>query len=153
MLSEHIDVHLFFTNPSQFYWGDLTQYRQRTIARINFKTEDARTDYLAPNAQAVQPDQEEHWLEFHGNPLLANFGKIGRDFLHVLSQYDDLNEIEAFTEPTTPGLLGEVQRAVYHLAPIQADARNIVWLKMMAPLLFMPITASAEKWKDYMISC
>lgn len=122
VLSEHIDVHLFFTNPSQFYWGDLTQYRQRTIARINFKTEDARTDYLAPNAQAVQPDQEEHWLEFHGNPLLANFGKIGRDFLHVLSQYDDLNEIEAFTEPTTPGLLGEVQRAVYHLAPIQADA-------------------------------
>ncbi|OYQ75733.1 exodeoxyribonuclease V subunit gamma [Wohlfahrtiimonas sp. G9077] len=122
VLSAHIDVHLFFTNPSQFYWGDLTQYRQRNIKRINFKTEDERTNCLAPNAQAIELDEEAHWLEFHGNPLLANFGKIGRDFLHILSQYDDLNEIEAFTEPTTKGLLGEVQRAVYHLAPIDSTA-------------------------------
>lgn len=116
LLSEHIDIHLFFTNPSQFYWGDLTQYRSRKPKRIVFESRENRDDLLSPNFQ-----EDEHWLEFHGNPLLASFGKIGRDFLYLFSQYDDIKEIEAFSEPITKGLLGYIQRAVFNLAPVAVN--------------------------------
>ncbi len=121
-LSQHIDVHLFFTNPSRFYWGDLTQYRDRNIKRIIFESSETREEVFSPNIDEQSLDYElatsEQWLEFHGNPLLASFGKIGRDFIHLLSQYDDIREIEAFSEPDTEGLLGYVQREVFNLSAI-----------------------------------
>ncbi|MGL4675520.1 MAG: exodeoxyribonuclease V subunit gamma, partial [Wohlfahrtiimonas sp.] len=124
-LSQHIDVHLFFTNPSQFYWGDLTQYRNRNIQRIIFESSETREEIFSPdidtNTFTEDSEQTEQWLEFHGNPLLANFGKIGRDFIHLLSQYDDINEIEAFSEPETKDLLGYVQREVFHLSAVNKD--------------------------------
>lgn len=123
--SEHMDVHLFFTNPSQFYWGDLTQYRNKSIKRIVFETQDYRENLLAPsfNEQewVLDDEFEDQWLEFNGNPFLANFGKIGRDFLHLFSQFDDVNEIEAFSEPETDGLLGQIHKEIFNLAPIDAN--------------------------------
>lgn len=124
-LSRHIDVHLFFTNPSQFYWGDLTQYRHRNIQRIIFESSQSRENIFSPEIDAETFDHDlehqEQWLEFHGNPLLASFGKIGRDFIHLLSQYDDIREIEAFSEPETKGLLGYVQREVFNLSAVNQD--------------------------------
>ncbi|GAA5102871.1 exodeoxyribonuclease V subunit gamma [Wohlfahrtiimonas larvae] len=129
-LSKHIDVHLFFTNPSQFYWGDLTQYRNREIQRIIFESSEAREEIFAPNInqEELEKAQEisEQWLEFHGNPLLASFGKIGRDFIHLLSQYDDVIEIEAFSEPDNSGLLGHVQREIFNLAAINKDSPKYI---------------------------
>lgn len=124
-LSQYIDVHLFFTNPSQFYWGDLTQYRNRNVQRIIFDSSEARDVIFSPDIDEhsldIASETAEQWLEFHGNPLLASFGKIGRDFLHLLSQYDDIREIEAFSEPDTPGLLGHIQREVFNLSAIHQD--------------------------------
>ena len=124
-LSKHIDVHMFFTNPSQFYWGDLTQYRNRNVQRIIFESAEARDEIFSPNIDEhglnSESEVSEQWLEFHGNPLLASFGKIGRDFIHLLSQYDDIREIEAFSEPETTGLLGYVQREVFNLSAVNQD--------------------------------
>ena len=124
-LSQKIDVRVFFTNPSQFYWGDLTQYRNRNVQRILFESAEAREEIFSPDIDEygldVELETSEQWLEFHGNPLLASFGKIGRDFIHLLSQYDDINEIEAFSEPETYGLLGYVQREIFNLSAISRE--------------------------------
>lgn len=125
ILSQNIDIHLFFTNPSQYYWGDLTQYRNRKIPRIIFETSEKRHDLLSmeipEDSFLTDADDQEQWLEFHGNPMLASFGKIGRDFIHLLSQYDNIKEIEAFSEPTTEGLLGYVQTEIFNLSAIDIN--------------------------------
>ena len=125
LLSQHIDIHLFFTNPSQYYWGDLTQYRNRKVPRVIFETAEVRHDLLSLEFSEdeffTESEDQEQWLEFHGNPLLASFGKIGRDFIHLLSQYDNIKEIEAFSEPTTLGLLGHIQREIFNLSAVDIN--------------------------------
>lgn len=134
VLSEHIEVHLLFTNPSQFYWGDLTQYRNKNTKRIIFKNSELSTEQreniFSPDIEDIDLEIEENiseqWLEFHGNPFLASFGKIGRDFIHLLSQYDDVSEIEAFSEPTTKGLLGQVQKEIFNLSPVKNEQDKFI---------------------------
>jgi exodeoxyribonuclease V gamma subunit len=76
-LSEHIDIHFFHLNPCFDYWGDIVSEKQamKTIT---------------------------HWVEGHddlskivGNPLLANLGQQGREFMALLQNYSTVN-IDAF---------------------------------------------------------
>jgi len=85
-ISEHVDVHFFLLNPCRNYWGDI----------INEKT---RAKLLQKDASLAD--------YFHvGNPLLASWGKLGRDF--VTLTHDAANEagreryfqdIDAFVVP------------------------------------------------------
>lgn len=77
-ISAFTDVHFFHLNPCFSYWGDIVTEKQ-----------------------AVSLLQ--HWTEGHqdiennvGNPLLANFGQQGREFLALLQQYSTFN-IDAFS--------------------------------------------------------
>ncbi len=113
-LTEHIDIHVCFTNPSQYYWGDLNRYNADIPLSPVLQTE----------INTLPADiKEELWIESSGNPLLAAYGKIGRDFLNLLIQKNPHNEIEAFSEPETQGLLGEIQRAIFNLKPLSEDKR------------------------------
>lgn len=76
-LSEITEVHFFHLNPCVDYWGDILSEKQ-----------------------AIK--NSEKWTENHqlindsvGNPLLANLGQQGREFLVLLQQYSMVN-IEAF---------------------------------------------------------
>jgi exodeoxyribonuclease V gamma subunit len=85
-LASHIDIMLFHLNPCQHYWGDLVneKYRAKAIALYG------RDKALADNWQTSLTV---------GNPLLANHGKIGREFLDMLLELpdDDLDiSIDAF---------------------------------------------------------
>jgi len=80
-LSEHIDVHFFHLNPCFSYWGDILTQKQAT-------------------------KKIAHWVDgyddpksFVGNPLLANFGQQGREFLALLQDYSTVN-IDVFEEST-----------------------------------------------------
>ena len=78
-LSEHVEVHFFHLNPCFAYWGDIVSEKQ-AHKQIN------------------------HWVEhvddpqaFVGNPLLANLGQQGREFMALLQNYSTVN-IDAFED-------------------------------------------------------
>lgn len=79
-LSQYCDIHLFFISPSQHYWGDILEKKQ--------------LDKIALYKGSID-------LNSDGNPLLAMWGKQGRDFLNTLlaqnaneisSYFDEINE-------------------------------------------------------------
>ncbi|WP_439287992.1 exodeoxyribonuclease V subunit gamma [Lonepinella sp. BR2904] len=129
-MAEYCDVHLFFNNPSQYYWGDIVDpiFAQKRALKIltERKTGEQKSffkptqldEYLS-NKQEVTAEDEHLSI---GNPLLATWGKLGRDFFYLLSQLDS-QEIQANTELTTDNhLLTQIQRRILHLAPSEAGS-------------------------------
>jgi exodeoxyribonuclease V gamma subunit len=79
-ISDYIDVDFFHLNPCFSYWGDI----------INEKQAMKKLSHWSHGA-----NNEEHL--FIGNPLLANFGQQGREFLALLQDYSTVN-IELFVQ-------------------------------------------------------
>jgi exodeoxyribonuclease V gamma subunit len=79
-LSEYIEVDFFHLNPCFSYWGDIINEKQ-AFKKLSHWSKDANND--------------EHL--FVGNPLLANFGQQGREFLALLQNYSTVN-IELFVK-------------------------------------------------------
>tara|TARA_B100001245_G_scaffold234957_1_gene221667 strand:+ start:19735 stop:23118 length:3384 start_codon:yes stop_codon:yes gene_type:complete len=104
-ISPHIDVHFFLLNPCRNYWGDIVSDQQR--ARIISRTPDAAA-YLDS-----------------GNPLLASWGRLGRDFLtlvHDTAAEGGLQDIEAWTEVPRDHLLGHLKADLLELQDGRAGA-------------------------------
>ena len=85
-ISEHVDVHFFLLNPCRNYWGDI----------VNEKT---RAKLLQKDASLVEYFNV-------GNPLLASWGKLGRDFVTLTHEAANeagreayFQDIEAYVEP------------------------------------------------------
>jgi exodeoxyribonuclease V gamma subunit len=92
-LGEAIDVHLFLLNPSREYWGDVESPAATARRRSRWRRE-GRSDasrYFAT-----------------GNPLLASWGRAGRDFLDGLQAWSLLEE-DLYEPPDERRLLGAVQ--------------------------------------------
>lgn len=96
-LSQHVDVHLFFLNPSVQYWDDITS--QRELARL-------RKRWLKDGQQAHSEFYDE------GNPLLASMGGLGRNFLRLIHRYETRNEEEYFVDAPVSHLLSHLQRDI-----------------------------------------
>ncbi|REL26866.1 exodeoxyribonuclease V subunit gamma [Thalassotalea euphylliae] len=79
MLGEHIDIHFFHLNPCADYWGDIETEKQ-FVAKLNEWT-----------------DQADNLTAAVGNPLLANWGQQGREFLAQLQQVSTIN-IDVFEQ-------------------------------------------------------
>lgn len=84
-ISEHIDVHFFLLNPCRNYWGDIVSEKTR--------------------AKLLQKDASTANYFTVGNPLLASWGKLGRDFVtltheaaHDGGRETYFQDIEAFKE-------------------------------------------------------
>ncbi|WGE50252.1 exodeoxyribonuclease V subunit gamma [Actinobacillus equuli subsp. haemolyticus] len=80
-LSEHCDIHLFFLNPSQEYWGD--------------SVEDSALEKLALKQQLSESDLAD-LLEKQGNQLLTMWGKQGREFLAQLVEQEFDYSLDVF---------------------------------------------------------
>ncbi|WNC70206.1 exodeoxyribonuclease V subunit gamma [Thalassotalea nanhaiensis] len=81
-LSTHIEVHFYHLNPCYEYWGD-----------IKTDKANAKQAYLAQVAK--WPEDALH--NDSANPLLANLGQQGREFLSLLHSGDTI-EIPLFDE-------------------------------------------------------
>ncbi|PHR85685.1 MAG: exodeoxyribonuclease V subunit gamma [Colwellia sp.] len=79
-LSEYIEVDFFHLNPCFSYWGDIINEKQ-AFKKLSHWSSGANND--------------EHL--FVGNPLLANFGQQGREFLALLQDYSTVN-VELFVK-------------------------------------------------------
>ena len=129
-ISAYCDVHLFFNNPCQEYWGDIVD--PTFVEKLALRT---RTDYFnqanKPLLSADQMVQVEHQWEVTyaqeklqvGNPLLASWGKLGRDFSYLLTQLEP-NEISAYAEIEPRNLLSQIQHQILHLMPSGSESLN-----------------------------
>ena len=116
-LGRHIDIHLLFTNPCRHYWGDIQDYaflaklqsrqRLRCIRRRH-----SRCSAIRMPRQLFNELGEQQLT----NPLLASWGKLGRDNLFLLSQMESAaNDIDAFVEMSPDNLLHCLQADLLNL--------------------------------------
>lgn len=121
-LGRHIDIHLLFTNPCRDYWSDIQdrhflaklKSRQRRVHALDGgETSLFRPLFRDPdNAESLFDDEGEQRV---GNPLLASWGKLGRDQLYQLGQIDEIEDIDAFVELDGDTLLQQIQRDILEL--------------------------------------
>ncbi|MHC5224718.1 exodeoxyribonuclease V subunit gamma [Ignatzschineria sp. LJL83] len=130
--SKVMDIHLFFNNPSQYYWGDLTKNAGMPSFSLTnfFEQTESQINPISPHIPAsMLHSLSAEWQNSYGNPLLASLGKVGRDHLHLLQKYDgdlDLQITEAFAEPEVNSLLQHLQREIYHLRPARESETYVV---------------------------
>jgi exodeoxyribonuclease V gamma subunit len=123
-LSRHTQVLLAVPNPCQFYWGDIIEGRE--LLKAARKRQPARGGVDL----AALPMEE---LHAHSHPLLASWGRQGRDFVRMLDEFDNEEgrpggdpeaagmtrlRIDLFSDGEGATLLQQVQAAVRDLLPL-----------------------------------
>ncbi len=121
-VSRFSQVMVCVHNPCRHYWADIMA--DRDLLRI----ERARHPRKAQMPEDLNPEL----LHQHVNPLLAAWGKQGRDFMGLLYGYDrpetyreNFAEIDLFRDFVSDGgkaaLLQQVQQAILDLQPLPAS--------------------------------
>jgi len=118
-LSRHSQVLVCLLNPCRYYWGNLVE---------------ARDDYRRWNARHPlkegMPDKAltETQIDQWANPLLASWGKQGKDFIDLLDEMDRPEDYQAwfddridlfsdFADGDKNGLLHRLQQRILDLEP------------------------------------
>lgn len=100
-LSQKTEVVIFWANPSAHYWGDLVD--SKTLAK----------------SQLTQTQDAVNALDI-GNPLLASWGKLGRDYQDMLLNFDLLQH-DAFVAVEPTSMLEHIQDEILNLTYRGAD--------------------------------
>jgi len=122
LLSRFSQVVLCVHNPCQYYWADIVSDRDLLQA-------ERRRGRPHPVLSAIEDPEQLHQ---HANPLLAAWGKQGRDYIRLLDEFDEPDtyrgqlatpeqSIDIFSEhgdPQRPQLLHQIQNDIYHLTPL-----------------------------------
>jgi exodeoxyribonuclease V gamma subunit len=115
-LARHTQVLLAVPNPCQFYWGDIIEGRELLRAAHKRQRQRGGIDL------AAIPLEE---LHAHSHPLLASWGRQGRDFIRMLDEFDSADpgaqgqlRIDLFSEGEGDTLLAQVQAAVRDMLPL-----------------------------------
>jgi len=111
-LSETRDVLIFWFNPSQHYWGDIVDKKTQAKAQLKAQVKGLDNTELA----GVE------FLDI-GNPLLASWGKLGRDYQDMLLSFD-LQQQDSFVESHAECLLQHIQSDV-NLLQFRATAEEL----------------------------
>ncbi|HDV7283547.1 TPA: exodeoxyribonuclease V subunit gamma [Mannheimia haemolytica] len=98
-LSEHCDIHLFFFNPSEKYWGDSVEEKVWQKLALSHK---------------ISQDDLDNLLAEQSNKLLNLWGKQGRDFLAQLIEFEP-NTIDVFVEPEENSNLNKLKKQIFSL--------------------------------------
>jgi len=122
-LGDYSQIHFFHLNPCVAYWGDLKT--DKSYAKEQFYRWLKSSDYLA-----TQTDEQT------SNPLLANLGKQGKEFIELLSEYIAI-EIPIYESPTEQAQEQGTQGSV--LQQIQTDILQLYDARN---------TGSEKKWID-----
>jgi len=123
-LAQYCQVLLCIHNPCRYYWADIIEHKEL------LKAERRRQKHKA----SMPADLKQEDLHIHANPLLAAWGKQGRDYVRQLDEFDDPEHYRAwfqridlfddFGEEGRRSLLQQVQQAVLDLAPLPEDPRQ-----------------------------
>lgn len=113
-------VLVFASNPCKHYWGDLVEGKELL-----------RQEYKRTAERIIPVNLSPETLHLYGHPLLASWGKQGRDYLHLLDEQDepdryrkrlgDLNKsIDIYRDPVEKNnhLLSQLQSDIFNLRPL-----------------------------------
>ena len=126
-LARHSQVLICLHNPCRYYWGNLVE------ARDDYRAWSSRHPRKAVPDSKKSPDTEHNQ---HGNPLLASWGKQGRDFITLLDEMDDPEQyrnwfsdrIDLFEEEPKgedASLLEQIQWGIREMDPLpEAEHRR-----------------------------
>jgi exodeoxyribonuclease V gamma subunit len=119
-LGQFCQVLMLVQNPCQFYWGDIVAGHDQLRAQLRRR-------------QAARP------VASDSHPLLASWGKQGRDYLHLLDDFDNvtlyrqrMHRVDVFVDPgaglEAPTLLNQLQSGILNLEPAHnaLDAKRVV---------------------------
>lgn len=117
-LGKHIDVYVLFTNPCRLYWGDIKDpaFLARLMTRQRRHHRDDKNLPLFRDASAAPGLFNDDGEQDIGNPMLASWGKLGRDYLYLLAGLERYEELDAFVEIPPDNLLHNLQNDVLELS-------------------------------------
>ncbi|UOA10314.1 exodeoxyribonuclease V subunit gamma [Methylobacter sp. S3L5C] len=123
-LGKFCQIVLFVHNPCQHYWADIIE------DKALLKAERRRQAYKSGMTSALTDEE----LHLHAQPLLAAWGKQGRDYIRLLDQFDDTqtyanwhwpeSKIDLFKDYCEPGqgsLLQQLQQSILDLEPLPTE--------------------------------
>lgn len=123
-LGKFCQIVLFVHNPCQHYWADIIEDKEL------LKAERHRQAYKTGMSASLTEEE----LHLHAQPLLAAWGKQGRDYIRLLDQFDETqayanwhwpdSKIDLFKDYGKPGqrsLLQHLQQSILDLEPIPAE--------------------------------
>lgn len=125
-LATRCQVLMAVPNPCRYHWADLIDGREL------LRAERRRHPLRAGRDLSAVPLQE---LHAHGHPLLAAWGRQGRDFIRQLDAFDDVQaarqrfdvpRVDLFDEAPAATLLQQVQAAIRDLLPLAEHPRVAV---------------------------
>lgn len=117
-LSGACQILLCTMNPCEHYWGDIVE--GKALLRAEYRRQRHR--------EGTPADIDMADLHLHAHPLLAAWGKQGRDYLHLLDERDEKDayaglfdrhglRIDLFEPGATHTLLGQLQDDILQLRP------------------------------------
>lgn len=124
-LGRWIPVLLFVHNPCRYHWADVVDGRELLRAQEKWRKRRQRRE----GQPEFIPEEE---LHRHGHPLLAAWGKQGRDFIALLDEFDEETvrqryagkvegsggRLDWFEAPEGKTLLQQVQEDILELRPL-----------------------------------
>ena len=122
-LSRHCQVLLAIPNPCRYHWADIIQGRE--LLRMERRRHPSRN---GRDLSAVSLED----MHAHAHPLLAAWGRQGRDFVRQLDAFDDaLLAQQRFAAPRVD--LFDDEPGVTLLQKVQANIRDLVPLAEHLP--------------------
>ncbi len=106
-IARHTDVHLFVMQPTPEWWSDIRSEREEMRAR-----------------KKAPPSAQLHLQFERGNPFLASMGKVGREFLDIVSDLTPAREHDHSEEPKGDTILGQIQRDIFGLTEAKRSASS-----------------------------
>ena len=104
-LARRLPLRFYQPNPCLDYWGDIVSDRER--ARRLWRAHDRREDFAHADP---------------GHPLLASWGRLGREYLKAIHEPDMVvHDDDAFVSPDSSSLLAWLQKGILLLDPDHAD--------------------------------
>ena len=125
-------VLLLVQNPCQHYWGHVVESRV-PLAKLAKQRQAHKAGLPVPQDDGSLSEADQYTLHTDTHPLLAAWGKHGRDYLHLLDGFDDVaqyksqfNRVDVFVDPVqtaaeagrAPTMLAHLQSALLNLEPL-----------------------------------
>ncbi len=117
-LGKHVDVYVLFTNPCRYYWGDIKDpaFLAKLLSRQRrHHRETTRELPLFRDTQQAPGLFNDAGEQDVGNPLLASWGKLGRDYIYLLAGLERYEELDAFVDIAPDNLLHNLQADILEL--------------------------------------
>ncbi|MDR5886295.1 exodeoxyribonuclease V subunit gamma [Vreelandella janggokensis] len=94
-LSRCCQVVLCVHNPCQFYWADIIEHKDLLRAS---RYRQRRKTGMPEALDVLGTGDADDALHLHAQPLLAAWGKQGRDYLRLLDEHDDTGDYQTLFE-------------------------------------------------------